>query len=57
MKTLDKKLPLNTHDIDVLTVGEVLIDMIELDGAYHPFFGGSPANIAMNIRLYNFCSG
>ena len=39
MKTLDKKLPLNTHDIDVLTVGEVLIDMIELDGAYHPFFG------------------
>lgn len=50
MKTLDKKLPLNTHDIDVLTVGEVLIDMIELDGAYHPFFGGSPANIAMNIK-------
>lgn len=50
MSTLENPLPLNTNPIDVLTVGEVLIDMIDLEGSYHPFFGGSPANIAMNVK-------
>ncbi|CAM3539157.1 carbohydrate kinase family protein [Marinicrinis lubricantis] len=43
--------------IDVLTIGELLIDLIAAeyddaleDTAYYRFFGGSPANIAMNLR-------
>lgn len=42
---------------DVLAVGELLIDLISEDyddtlngTVYHRFFGGSPANIAMNAR-------
>ncbi|MFL0253131.1 carbohydrate kinase family protein [Clostridium neuense] len=42
---------------DVLTVGELLIDMISKDygenfesDSYNKFFGGSPANIAMNVK-------
>ncbi|WP_342424013.1 sugar kinase [Paenibacillus sp. FSL E2-0178] len=42
---------------DVLAVGELLIDLISDDydeefqsSTYHKFFGGSPANIAMNVR-------
>ncbi|NEN83588.1 carbohydrate kinase family protein [Paenibacillus elgii] len=42
---------------DVLMVGELLIDLISADyedafegAAYHKFFGGSPANIAMNVK-------
>lgn len=42
---------------DVLTVGELLIDMISSDygdgfesNTYNKFFGGSPANIAMNVK-------
>lgn len=42
---------------DVLTVGELLVDLISADyedvgegGAYHRYFGGSPANIAMNLN-------
>lgn len=41
---------------DILTVGELLIDLISADyddtfegTAYNKFFGGSPANIAMNV--------
>ena len=49
MYDLEKPLPLEEKAIDVLTVGEVLVDMIDLEGSYHPFFGGSPANIAMNV--------
>ncbi|WP_410770224.1 carbohydrate kinase family protein [Fontibacillus sp. BL9] len=44
-------------DLDLLTVGELLVDMISGDygdsfenGAYHRYFGGSPANIAMNTK-------
>lgn len=47
---LEKSLPLAAKEIDVLTVGEVLIDMIETDGVYQAHFGGSPANIAMNVQ-------
>lgn len=42
---------------DILAIGELLIDMISADygdhfesSAYHKFFGGSPANIAMNTK-------
>ncbi|WP_342480108.1 sugar kinase [Paenibacillus sp. FSL L8-0340] len=42
---------------DVLAVGELLVDLISDDydeefqsSTYHKFFGGSPANIAMNAR-------
>ncbi|SHF29799.1 fructokinase [Caldanaerobius fijiensis DSM 17918] len=42
---------------DLLTVGEMLVDMISADysedfecDTYNKFFGGSPANIAMNAR-------
>lgn len=42
---------------DVLAAGELLVDLISADydavsdqTAYHQFFGGSPANIAMNAR-------
>lgn len=44
-------------DLDLLTVGELLVDMISDDygdsienGRYHRYFGGSPANIAMNTK-------
>ncbi|GFZ31091.1 fructokinase [Clostridium zeae] len=43
---------------DILTVGELLIDMISADygddfecNSYNKFFGGSPANIAMNTKM------
>jgi Sugar kinases, ribokinase family len=46
-----------TRDIDVFTVGELLVDMISADydnnincNNYTKYFGGSPANIAMNIK-------
>jgi fructokinase len=42
---------------DILTVGELLVDMISLDyddnfecNTYNKFFGGSPSNIAMNVK-------
>jgi sugar/nucleoside kinase (ribokinase family) len=42
---------------DILTIGELLIDMISEEygdnfqcDTYNKFFGGSPANIAMNVR-------
>ncbi len=50
MYDLEKPLQLPERSLDVLTVGELLVDMIELEGSYHPFFGGSPANIAMNVK-------
>lgn len=44
-------------DIDVLTIGELLVDMISEDycdnfegSTYNRYFGGSPANIAMNTK-------
>ena len=42
---------------DVFTIGEILVDMISDDydtnfnsNKYSRFFGGSPANITMNIK-------
>lgn len=57
MFELHQSLSLQDKDMDVLAVGELLIDLISEDYAddgehavYHRFFGGSPANIAMNLR-------
>ena len=57
MSTFDLPLPLRTANTDLLTIGELLIDMIatRYDGegagnGYERHFGGSPANIAMNCR-------
>ncbi|MBF8436487.1 carbohydrate kinase [Halanaerobiaceae bacterium Z-7014] len=54
---LDKPVDLSDSEIDLLAVGEVLIDLIsqgEADTfleaeAFERYFGGSPANIAMNL--------
>lgn len=55
MIRLDDKIIFPTRSIDVLTVGELLVDMISAEyddkhegSSYHKYFGGSPSNIAMN---------
>src|SRR5689334_22958743 len=57
MFKLDDRIDFQNKSNDLLTVGEVLIDMISADydesfesKTYNKFFGGSPANIAMNVR-------
>ena len=54
MFSLDKKIQLIDADNDVLAIGELLIDMVGTTNqgelTYHQFFGGSPANIAVNTR-------
>jgi fructokinase len=57
MFKLDDKIDFQNKSNDILTVGEILIDMISTDyeenfegNTYNKFFGGSPANIAMNVR-------
>lgn len=57
MFAFNDNLELQEGSIDLLTVGELLIDFIcaEYDEAaegagYYPYFGGAPANIAMNAR-------
>ncbi|GEQ23258.1 fructokinase [Clostridium butyricum] len=58
MFKLDKKIDFQNKENDVLTVGELLIDMISDDyddgnfssSTYNKFFGGSPSNIAMNVK-------
>ena len=57
MFRLDRPWNLRHRDNDVLTVGELLIDLISADyedaeegAVYHRYFGGSPANIAANLR-------
>lgn len=54
---LDESIVFPNRTNDILTVGELLIDMIsdEYDRglenqAYHSYFGGSPSNIAMNVK-------
>jgi fructokinase len=53
----DRAVPLRDGPVDVLAVGELLVDLISADYAedfeaavYHRYFGGSPANIAMNLN-------
>ena len=54
MLTLDNKIDFPNKTNDILTVGELLIDMISADYGecltYHKYFGGSPSNIAMNTQ-------
>ena len=54
---LDKPINLSDSKIDLLAVGEVLVDLISQEeadtfleaDAFERYFGGSPANIAMNL--------
>ncbi|PLT29647.1 carbohydrate kinase family protein [Peribacillus deserti] len=57
MFKLDEKIEFEYKGNDILTVGELLIDMISAEydeyyesGTYHRYFGGSPSNIAMNVK-------
>lgn len=57
MLKFDEKINFKERKNDVLTIGELLIDMISEDyndnfecDTYNKFFGGSPANIAMNVK-------
>lgn len=57
MFSFSSNIKLQEGSIDVLTAGELLVDFIceEYDDAaegagYYPYFGGAPANIAMNVR-------
>ncbi|WP_338552415.1 carbohydrate kinase [Paenibacillus sp. KS-LC4] len=53
----EDKIAFGNKGNDLLTVGELLIDMIAADydesfegDTFHKFFGGSPSNIAMNVK-------
>lgn len=57
MFNLGEAIPLEDKANDVLTVGELLVDMISNDygdaskcGGYTRYFGGSPSNIAINVN-------
>lgn len=57
MLELDKGLTFPDKTIDVLAIGEILVDMISSeygdvidDNRFYAYFGGSPANIAMNVN-------
>ncbi|OIJ13624.1 carbohydrate kinase [Anaerobacillus alkalilacustris] len=57
MLNFDQKIEFQNKSNDILTVGELLIDMISADydddfdcDTFHKFFGGSPSNIAMNVK-------
>lgn len=57
MFDFEKQLTFDAKQLDLITVGEMLVDMIaddygalEKNAAFHRFFGGSPANIAANTR-------
>ncbi|EKN69741.1 fructokinase [Neobacillus bataviensis LMG 21833] len=57
MFKLSDKLEFHNKRNDILTVGELLIDMISDDyddhfecNSYKKFFGGSPSNIGMNVK-------
>jgi len=57
MLKLDDKIEFHNETNDLLAVGELLIDMISTEydenfesHTYNKFFGGSPSNIAMNVK-------
>lgn len=57
MFTFDERFTFANKENDMLSIGELLIDMISDDygdnfesNTYHKYFGGSPANIAMNTK-------
>ncbi len=58
--SLDKPIKLLNSPVDLLAVGEVLVDLISKEEAdsfieadnFERYFGGSPANIAMNLARF-----
>lgn len=57
MIKLNQPFTLKDAPLDVLSIGEILIDMISdsyhsltENNGFHAFFGGSPANLCMNIN-------
>ncbi|ERK30107.1 carbohydrate kinase family protein [Clostridium intestinale] len=57
MFNFNEKIDFKDKENDILTIGEILVDMITADysedfecDSYNKFFGGSPANIAMNCK-------
>lgn len=57
MVRLDQPFMLKVASTDVLSIGEILIDMISdsyqaltENNGFHAYFGGSPANLCMNIN-------
>lgn len=57
MFDFDKAMHFKKKNYDVLTAGELLVDLISAEygdsfqgDTYHKHFGGSPSNIAMNLR-------
>lgn len=53
----NRKIIFQNKDNDILTVGELLVDMISEDysnndenNSYKKYFGGSPSNLAMNVK-------
>lgn len=55
MINFNETLKFENKPIDVFAIGELLVDMISNDydinsNSYSKFFGGSPANIVMNIK-------
>ncbi|WP_026674559.1 carbohydrate kinase family protein [Alkalihalobacterium bogoriense] len=57
MMKFDEKIEFPMKRNDLLTVGEILVDMISADyddnfecSTFHKYFGGSPSNIAINVK-------
>lgn len=57
MFNFNNAMEFKNKNYDVFTIGEILVDMISDDydtnlscNSYSKFFGGSPANITMNIK-------
>ena len=57
MFDFNKNIKFENRSIDVFTIGELLVDMIATDysdnfncNTYSKHFGGSPANIAINVQ-------
>lgn len=55
MINFNESIKFKNKNIDVFAIGELLVDMISNDydincNSYSKFFGGSPANIVMNIK-------
>ncbi|RKD32737.1 carbohydrate kinase family protein [Thermohalobacter berrensis] len=57
MFRLDNNMKIPEGNIDVVTIGELLIDMISHDydddfkfSSFHKYFGGSPGNLAINLK-------
>ncbi|MGH4120523.1 carbohydrate kinase family protein [Clostridium sp.] len=57
MFEFNERIIFQNKDIDILTIGELLVDMIAEDygdnfecSTYNRYFGGSPANIAINTK-------